>query len=1372
MADYNIKLNVDAQAATKSLETFGSSVEKDLKKLSEFNNVMKKSGKNAKELAEWFEKQNNKLLSLDNLYKQSTKDAAAHTREMEKQNKIAKQYTANLDKLSAKYLKQNEIQQKTKMLFAELTTLHKEGLITSKQLIAIFDKQARIIDGTAAAEEKLLAITIRKNKALKDLRKKYDPLFAAQKEYKRNIIDIEKLRRKQLITGKEYLILIQREKEALSSATSIQERHKQALAAEGKALNDLKAKYDPVYAAQAKYAKSLGDIYNLYNKGKISANAYSKAIGEQERILQKALNALRPLNDAHTKELNKLKELRAQYDTSYAAVQRYSKAKADLKRLVESNVISQSRYNKLLAEAKLRMKDQAGFTEKASNSTKKLNENLTKQNGILAVLQRSWNGYTQALRVAWKVFFGFTVAKTLGNWALGFAKVGESVELLGRKLTVLTGEEDALGKVATSAHKVGIDLKTLNKTITRFAITTKKAYNVDEMLRWTEALIKSGRVAGTTNQELQSGLLQLSQSLSAGRLMGDEFRSISENLPFLKIELQKVFEEMGMGSVALKQLSRDGLITNDILIKAFQNLGITVADMPGALGTIDASIASLATQASFFIAEMTKGGSFVSNSIKSMADALLYLRQSIFGAIKGEEKLNEAFVDSTLAINSATGELEQTVQVIDKATGVINPLIAAVFGATSAMAAGEEKAEEFSVAVTLLGTAMTVLVPLFAAGVTVRLAAFVAGIAGLGTAAKVAGVGVRFLTAGVNGLKAALLLSAVGLNKFFGILKSGAGLFKSVFSVAGATMMAYAAAIAYPIAALVDHFDKLERLKVVHEEYIPLVKSTAESLREMKAGFSELSVADLNDKMAENAVQMVENERVSNILRERIKDLSGQIALAPGNVEALKSQMVTLIGVMNKLGLESRILAIEIQAAGEKSTEIAVDFETARKKGQDFLDGIKNSQGADKALVAFNLQQVKTIKFYDDMKESIKGITTEQSVWIDKMKDTAMKRAAQHFDETANSSKKAEKELSKLVLAREKYNELLKAGIGGKQLQDAKDDIAKWDGTLDRIKALDKALKDSAKASDELRKKENDALKEKTDLWKKFNPELSKYLEESKLLAEALKQGVITEEQFNKLLAEQQKLLKKNTGQMTDYEKAIDGWNSGMKKFAEESQDYYSQMDEFSQKTMNSMTDALTEFVTTGKMDFKSLVDSIIKDLTRIAIKNSITGPLAEMMGGGGNTSGGGSSGGGIFGSLLGGMSGGGTGTANTLTAGGGGIGGMISNAAMMLGFKNGGAFSNGVQAYARGGVVNSPTIFPMANGAGLMGEAGPEAIMPLTRKNGKLGVESTGGSGTSIVININVAGTNGDSEAMRRSAGQVAQAAGNATSRAMRRNG
>ncbi|SHG79973.1 phage tail tape measure protein, lambda family [Kaistia soli DSM 19436] len=78
--------------------------------------------------------------------------------------------------------------------------------------------------------------------------------------------------------------------------------------------------------------------------------------------------------------------------------------------------------------------------------------------------------------------------------------------------------------------------------------------------------------------------------------------------------------------------------------------------------------------------------------------------------------------------------------------------------------------------------------------------------------------------------------------------------------------------------------------------------------------------------------------------------------------------------------------------------------------------------------------------------------------------------------------------------------------------------------------------------------------------------------------------------------------------------------------------------------------------------------------------------------------------------------------------------------------YANGGVFEHSnIVPFARGGVVHGPTIFPFANGTGLMGEAGPEAIMPLRRLgNGRLGVESSGGKGgggVNVFINNNHSG-------------------------------
>lgn len=104
---------------------------------------------------------------------------------------------------------------------------------------------------------------------------------------------------------------------------------------------------------------------------------------------------------------------------------------------------------------------------------------------------------------------------------------------------------------------------------------------------------------------------------------------------------------------------------------------------------------------------------------------------------------------------------------------------------------------------------------------------------------------------------------------------------------------------------------------------------------------------------------------------------------------------------------------------------------------------------------------------------------------------------------------------------------------------------------------------------------------------------------------------------------------------------------------------------------------------------------------------------------------------------------------------GGGGNGGsgFVIPSDNLTPAANGNAFGrNGLIPFAKGGVVNKPTLFPFANGTGLMGEAGPEAIMPLSRgPNGRLGVEALGaGAGaTNIVVNVDASGSSveGDSD-------------------------
>lgn len=99
------------------------------------------------------------------------------------------------------------------------------------------------------------------------------------------------------------------------------------------------------------------------------------------------------------------------------------------------------------------------------------------------------------------------------------------------------------------------------------------------------------------------------------------------------------------------------------------------------------------------------------------------------------------------------------------------------------------------------------------------------------------------------------------------------------------------------------------------------------------------------------------------------------------------------------------------------------------------------------------------------------------------------------------------------------------------------------------------------------------------------------------------------------------------------------------------------------------------------------------------------------------------------------------------------GLNGLLSN---VMPFEKGGSFAQGrVMPFAKGGVVAQATSFPMRGATGLMGEAGPEAIMPLTRgADGRLGVQAAGG-GRPVTVVMNI--TTPDVQGFQRSQTQIA---------------
>jgi hypothetical protein len=167
-------------------------------------------------------------------------------------------------------------------------------------------------------------------------------------------------------------------------------------------------------------------------------------------------------------------------------------------------------------------------------------------------------------------------------------------------------------------------------------------------------------------------------------------------------------------------------------------------------------------------------------------------------------------------------------------------------------------------------------------------------------------------------------------------------------------------------------------------------------------------------------------------------------------------------------------------------------------------------------------------------------------------------------------------------------------------------------------------------------------------------------------------------------------LLRSNAISQDTYSRAIDG-------LKEKYRDTSSALSDFASEFRSGFSDMISGVID-GSMKAEDAVRRMVTRLASMMIENQIFGLLGNLMPN-------------VFG-------------ANGFLP--------LTKSAM------GNVFMGGrMQAFASGGVVNGPTMFPMRGGTGLMGEAGPEAILPLTRINGSLGVRASGGGGPRTTVQV-----------------------------------
>ncbi|XOQ44302.1 MAG: Phage tape measure protein [Clostridium sp.] len=184
-----------------------------------------------------------------------------------------------------------------------------------------------------------------------------------------------------------------------------------------------------------------------------------------------------------------------------------------------------------------------------------------------------------------------SLAATIAGAIKGINLIDEYTNTAARLDLINDGLQDQAElqeKIFAAANRSRGAYSNMANAIAKMGLLAGEAFTSnDELIAFTELLQKSFKVGGASASEQASAMLQLTQAMAAGRLQGDEFRSIMENAPMIADAIAKY---MGKTKGELKEMSAQGIITADVIKNAmfmaagdindaFREMPMTFADI-------------------------------------------------------------------------------------------------------------------------------------------------------------------------------------------------------------------------------------------------------------------------------------------------------------------------------------------------------------------------------------------------------------------------------------------------------------------------------------------------------------------------------------------------------------------------------------------------------------------------------------------------------------------------------------------------------------------------------------------------------------------------------------------------------------------------
>jgi len=725
--------------------------------------------------------------------------------------------------------------------------------------------------------------------------------------------------------------------------------------------------------------------------------------------------------------------------------------------------------------------------------------------------------------------------------------------------------------------------------------TRRLGIDTETTLQFIKSLNQAVVLSGSTAESAKQGLIQFSQGLSSGTLRGDELRSVLETLPVVAdVIAEKMERALGVRVTrgTLRELAAEGKLVPRLIIEAFTEAADKLEERFGkTIPTISQTFEKLKTQVILFtgVFDETAGiTDTIIGGLNSFSNTIDFLKRNISGLVTSLEILGRAF----LAI--FIGRVAENIRLRAVAFLELRAAIAAGNAvALNSISISIEKARTASVEATALARTNRVILQ-----------------------RRISELALVKTEQASLASKEARLVAELRLQKSLALSTGRVAMEANIERALTATRTALTAATTTATAAEAKlHIAR----SLVTTSTIVATAATGKLTLAMAAGTIAARVFAGAMTLLRKAFLFIGG--IPGLIfialgallffRNRINDVTEEVDKQAETFEELNTRLESSIGLSERL---TSVVLKEADAFKEVNKQLIRNLELQRDRLATQLETQRIAINEAKRLqAAVGVGGTQLPGF--DPALTLPSIAGELEIAAAQAK----------FSDTAEALDKLISRILKLKAQNDELTASQKTINEGFEEVASKEFIKRFNKALDAVRGLTDSLSPAADALSRFRKAqevlseaqelgiitEEQVIETKRRLGREIigvGNDVVEFAEKQNLLQQAFAANSISAREFKEEIRKIKiELLDTST-------KAVDGFVRGILRIKDAANDLATLAEDTVVGAFNSMEDALVDFFTTGEIGFKQLVDSIFRDITKLAVRDAITGPLTKAL--------------------------------------------------------------------------------------------------------------------------------------------------------------